>query len=76
MGRKYISEREAQAIRDFKYKGGSISYSYGLVWSPLAEFLLKFVPMTVAPNLITLIGSIIHIIGCVSLAAQGIGNYV
>ena len=29
-----------------------------------------------APNLITLIGTIIHITGCVCLAAQGIGNYV
>ena len=76
MGRKYINEREAQAIRDFKYKGGSISITYGLIWSPLAEFILKFTPATLAPNVITLLGTIIHIIGCVALFSQGIGNEV
>lgn len=67
---KYISEKGAQAIRDFKYKGGSIAYSYEYLWSPLAEKIVKLIPETIAPNLITLIGTVIHIIGNLSLILQ------
>jgi ethanolaminephosphotransferase len=64
-------------IKNFKYKGGSISYSYDLIWSPLAEYVLKYVPLWWAPNAITLAGFLINVLGCLSLIVQGeIGTYV
>lgn len=58
-------------IKNFKYKGGSISYSYNTLWSPLAEHLLKYVPNWWAPNAITLAGLLISLIGCLTLILQG-----
>lgn len=58
-------------IKNFKYKGGSISYSYDLLWSPLAEALLKYVPIWWAPNAITLAGFLLNILGCLTLICQG-----
>lgn len=69
-----ITEQGAEKVRNFKYKGGSISISYQHLWSPLAEAIVKHVPKTMAPNLITVIGTIIHIIGNLSLVIQGKGN--
>lgn len=43
-------------LKEFKYTGGSDSLSYKYLWSPLAEYLLKFIPNWMAPNVITLIG--------------------
>lgn len=57
-------------IKNFKYKGGSISYSYNLLWSPLAEYFLKYVPHWWAPNAITLAGFLINVMGCLSLICQ------
>lgn len=71
---KYINEAGADALRKFKYKGSDISVAYQQVWGPFAEILLKFVPETWAPNAITLVGTLIHILGCVTLASQGIGS--
>lgn len=69
MGR-YITEKGEEAIRNFKYKGGSIAYSYQYLWSPFAEFCLKFIPMNIAPNTITVVGTIIHILGNLLLIVQ------
>lgn len=33
---EYISEKGAEALRRFQYKGGSIAYSYKYLWSPIA----------------------------------------
>ncbi len=64
-------------IKNFKYKGGSISYSYNLIWSPLAEALLKYIPIWWAPNAITLAGTLLNIFGCLTLILQGeIGSEV
>jgi ethanolaminephosphotransferase len=38
---------------NFKYNGGTDSITYQYLWSPFAEHLLKFVPLWLAPNLIT-----------------------
>ncbi len=59
----YIPEEYHSNLVNFKYKGGSISYSYRFIWGPLAEFCLKFVPEWVAPNVLTLTGIIICLIG-------------
>lgn len=59
------------AIRNFKYKGGDLSLSYNYIWSPLAEQVLRIIPPSVAPNTITLIGFLAHVIGTLVLIAQG-----
>lgn len=61
-------------MKNFKYKGGSISIAYQNLWSPVAEFVVAKVPKYVAPNTITVIGTLIHIIGNLSLIVQGKGN--
>jgi ethanolaminephosphotransferase len=38
----------------FKYNGQCDSITYKHFWSPLADWLLQFVPPTIAPNTITL----------------------
>ena len=67
----YISEQGNEAIRNYKYKGGNLSLSYQYLWSPLAEFVLKFMPKTLAPNTITIVGLIIQAIGALVLVAEG-----
>lgn len=49
-------------MREFKYQGGTSSITYEYLWSPLAEYLLKFTPMWIAPNLITFIAFVIVLI--------------
>lgn len=39
---------------NFQYAGGTDSITYKYLWSPIDEYLLKFVPLSIAPNLITL----------------------
>ena len=53
---------ESINLKDFKYQGGSASLTYEYLWSPLAEFLLKFTPLWVAPNLITLVAFLIVLV--------------
>jgi len=67
----FITLEGEEVLRNFKYKGGSIAYSYNYIWSPFAEYLLKFIPLSWAPNSITLAGFLINIIGCLSLIFQG-----
>lgn len=47
---------------NFKYQGGTASITYEHIWSPLAEYLLKFVPTWVAPNLITFVAFVIVVV--------------
>lgn len=70
---QYITKQGEENIKNFKYKGGSIAISYINLWSPLAEFIVQYIPKTIAPNTITVFGTIIHIIGNLSLILQGKG---
>ena len=69
--KNYITPEGEQAIRNFKYKGSSSAYSYDYLWSPLAEYLLRFVPITWAPNAITLVGFILVIVAAGSIYLFG-----
>lgn len=71
MGFEYITKDGEEAIRRFKYKGGDLSISYHYVWSPLAEFVLNFIPANWAPNSITVVGFLGHILGTLILVSQG-----
>ena len=53
---EYIPHDKESDIKNFKYKGGSDSLSYYYIWSSFSQFLVeKFVPIWVAPNLLTFI---------------------
>jgi ethanolaminephosphotransferase len=67
----YITPEGETAIRRFKYKGGNLSISYDLLWSPLAELILKITPSSWAPNTITVAGFLVHVIGTIILIMQG-----
>lgn len=61
--KQYITEEGKQGIRDFKYKGGSVSITYEYIWSPFCDWIVKkFIPTSIAPNAITLTASIIVMI--------------
>lgn len=49
-------------MNEFKYTGGTDSITYQYLWSPFAEYLLRFFPMWVAPNLITLSALILLVV--------------
>lgn len=55
----YITEKGYDGIRNFKYKGGSVSVFYAHIWSPLCNWIVDNVmPSTLAPNLITALASL------------------
>lgn len=56
-------------MRQFKYKGGDLSLSYEYVWSPLAEKVLLLIPNTWAPNTITLLGFLTHVLATLLLVS-------
>lgn len=69
--KNYITPEGEQAIRNFKYKGSSSAFSYDYLWSPLAEYMLRFIPFTWAPNAITLVGFILVLIAACSIYMFG-----
>lgn len=69
--KNYITPSGESSILEFKYKGGSSAISYDWIWSPFANWCLKFVPITWAPNAITLAGFILVIIGFLVVCTQG-----
>ncbi len=57
--KSYISTKGEEGVKKFKYKGGSDSFLYKLIWVPISEFLIKYIiPDYIAPNLITLVSII------------------
>ncbi|CDW80744.1 cdpalcohol phosphatidyltransferase [Stylonychia lemnae] len=58
----YISEDAAQKLKTYKYAGGDSGIAYRCFYNPLALKLVDYLPDTVAPNLITLIGFMFNVI--------------
>ncbi|KAL4492004.1 hypothetical protein ABPG72_008425 [Tetrahymena utriculariae] len=56
MGFKYLLEQYEQKLLDYKYSGVDHSLLYNYIMSPFANFCLKYVPESLAPNVITLLG--------------------
>ena len=51
------SPLEQDALRNYKYSGSDLSLTYKYVLSPWAQFCVdKFIPLWMAPNLITFLG--------------------
>ncbi len=53
---KYISKE--QNLLKYKYAGSDRSLLYKYLLSPLADKLVEYIPEYVAPNLLTLIGTL------------------
>jgi ethanolaminephosphotransferase len=56
----FISKEGEMHIKNFKYQGGNLSLSYNYLWSPIAEKILEYTPITIAPNTITVFGFLLH----------------
>ena len=52
----YISGEYHDAIRLYQYKSSDSSISYKYCMSPLCDYIVKFFPMWLAPNVITVTG--------------------
>lgn len=62
-----LTNQQIIALKKFKYQGSDNSYLYRYVLSPWAEYCVyNFVPMNIAPNLITVSGL------CLSIITTGI----
>ena len=54
-----LQKENKVALDNYKYQGGDNGISYKYIHSPLADKLVSFLPKTVAPNSITLLGAIL-----------------
>lgn len=52
----FIPKKACLNLRNYSYKGVTNSLSYEFIWSPLCNFLNKFTPEYIAPNLISFMG--------------------
>lgn len=59
----YLSEEQVSALRAYRYKGSVSSYIDTHVLGPFWNWIVNFVPLWVAPNLITLSGFIVMVFG-------------
>ena len=53
---RYISQKGADKLKEYKYSGEDRSYLYIHVLTPMNKFLVQFIPTNIAPNTITLTG--------------------
>ena len=56
---KYLSDRALSELKNYKYKSGEYSF-LDKVFTPYWNWCVEFLPLWLAPNLVTLIG-----FGCV-----------
>lgn len=67
----YITDQGEETLKHFTYKGGSVGLSYKYIWSPLAEYLVRFIPIWWAPNAITFAGFLLVILGEIIIYSTG-----
>jgi len=53
---RYLSSQGSKNVLHYKYKGSDNSILYKLVLNPTYEVVINYIPLWLAPNLITLIG--------------------
>ena len=58
----YISGEYHDAIRLYQYKSSDSSISYKYCMSPLCDYIVKFFPMWLAPNVITVTGFFLNLL--------------
>lgn len=60
--RAQFNQRQLAALTAYKNRGADLSITYRLVMGPLYNRLVRFLPMWLAPNLVTLIGLILVLV--------------
>ncbi len=55
---QYITHEGAERLLHYKYHGGDHSIVYKQILTPMNDYLIQYVPLWVAPNVITLTGLI------------------
>jgi len=46
----------AQHLKDHKYSGSDLGFAYTFFYNPVANWAVEFLPKTLAPNTVTLLG--------------------
>jgi len=64
----YVDKIGGEGIRKFKYKGNDFSVSMKYLYGPISRYLVKFIPMNIAPNLITFCSWILIVISQILFA--------
>ena len=57
----YIKNEYYENIQTYKYKGADLSLTYKYFISPLCEYIITYIPPSIAPNTITTIGFFLNI---------------
>eukprot|EP00959_Pyramimonas_sp_CCMP1952_P305221 6387486-Pyramimonas_sp.AAC.1 len=52
----YINEKGAHGLRNYKYVGRDLSLVYKYILSPMNNVLINFIPLWMAPNVVTMLG--------------------
>ena len=66
---KYLSDRELNELKNYKYKSGDYSI-LDKVLTPYWNWCVEFLPLWLAPNLVTLIGFGFVIVSTLQLVLQ------
>eukprot|EP00826_Nyctotherus_ovalis_P042958 TRINITY_DN448_c0_g1_i18.p1 TRINITY_DN448_c0_g1~~TRINITY_DN448_c0_g1_i18.p1 ORF type:complete len:373 (-),score=71.90 TRINITY_DN448_c0_g1_i18:64-1182(-) len=59
--RSYVTEEAGRCLFTYKYAGSDKSISYNYCWRHISDLIVKFLPVWIAPNVITLVALIIRI---------------
>ena len=66
-----MNEEQRVNLRNYKYAGGDQGYLYVYFYNPVAKTIVEYLPETLAPNVVTLIGFIFSTLPFIIL----FGNY-
>eukprot|EP00126_Sphaerothecum_destruens_P013424 Sdes_comp22973_c0_seq1m21323 len=64
----YIPEEGEEYLKSYKYNGTNLSITYNNVLKPIAQYLIRFVPDNIAPNVITLFGVFFSLLSCIVIS--------
>lgn len=60
-----LSKQQKEALKAYEYHGRDPSLFYQYFLSPIADYFVKFLPLTIAPNQVTLAGLYVSIVSTV-----------
>ena len=60
----YLDTEMKQNLSKYRYAGGDRGIMYIYFYNPLANYLVEFLPESLAPNVITLIGFLFSLLPC------------
>ena len=61
---QYVSPDAAQKLKLYKYAGGDEGILYVYFYNPASKALVEYLPDTLAPNVITLVGFLFSVVPC------------